>query len=89
METPEDSPKARLAPILARYPAYQNDIEERYILDPDFAEVCDDYLEVRLLVESWEGQDGPSEAVAADYQELQAGLEGEIQERLEAYRSSI
>ena len=88
METPEIGPKARLAPILTLYPAHRKEIEERYVLDPVFAEVCDDYVEVRLLVESWEGQDGPSEAVAAEYQELLVRLEAEIQERLERYQAT-
>ncbi|UCG24907.1 MAG: hypothetical protein JSW55_02615 [Chloroflexota bacterium] len=88
METPEVGPRAKLAPILARYPAYQKEIEEHFILNQDFAEVCEDYLEVRLLIESWESQDELPNSVVAEYRELLARLEAEIQERLETYHSS-
>ena len=87
MKTPEVGPDVRLAPILALYPAYHKEIEESFILDPDFAEVCEDYLEVRLLLESWEGQDEAAESVAAEYRELLGALETEIEERLKAYKS--
>ena len=89
METPEASPRSGLAPIFALYPIYQKEIEECFILDRDFVEVCEDYLEVLKIMESWERDDAAQGDVVEEYRELLAGLEFEIIERLEEFKSLI
>jgi hypothetical protein len=62
--------------LVNRFPRHEFAIRRRYVRDPEFRAVCDDYYEVQRALEHWQATESVPER-AAEYRRMLEELEAE------------
>lgn len=68
--------------ILRRFPAWRTMIEQIYLVNAEFREICHDYNEVDALLAAWTAHPTDNPAIVDEYRRLREVLENELVELL-------
>ncbi len=81
--------RARLHPVLKRFPKERAALQRLFRENPSFQSLCDDYRDCLAALRHWEESDsGEAPALAKTYAELMGELEQEVRLFLGDERSS-
>ena len=82
--TPTLAQRARLLPILKRFPEARAALQRLFRYNPSFQSLCDDYRDCLAAWQHWEqSTSGEAPALARAYVELLGELEQEVRQYLE------